>query len=297
MIQQEKYSKNPKLIAELDAIEKMLIEEQSNGDGSAPLPEPGHFGLYDSDLKKANDLIQHTDQENKRIDSRNEKIDTFQGVIFFGLVFVDFILLVAAWEWLILSGFATFCFWKLMQVIDNDFKEKNQEYSEFVKETLLRQERFNRTYAKCKSIRDRRVKQIAELKLQQCKDDWLSLDPYIFETKIADLFECNGYKARRTRGSNDGGVDIILTSDDERIAVQCKRYTSPVSPSVIRELNGVVNNPRMGFTSGIVVSTGGFSQAARKEAKEMNIELYGMPQIMKMVDALPDEYEQETIVY
>ena len=48
----------------------------------------------------------------------------------------------------------------------------------------------------------------------------------------------NGYSAKVTKGSGDGGVDIILKKDGRTSIVQCKHYKNPVPPEPIRALWG-----------------------------------------------------------
>ena len=68
---------------------------------------------------------------------------------------------------------------------------------------------------------------------------WWTLDGWEFEEETAKVFRLNGYKAKVTRKTSDGGIDILLHKDNKRIIVQCKHYSSPVAVSVARELNGV----------------------------------------------------------
>ena len=42
---------------------------------------------------------------------------------------------------------------------------------------------------------------------------WWTLDGWQFEHEVARVFRLNGYKASVTKGSGDGGVDIILKKD------------------------------------------------------------------------------------
>lgn len=50
------------------------------------------------------------------------------------------------------------------------------------------------------------------------------LDPYDFEKIVAKMFELNGYLAKVTSKSNDGGKDIFLQKNNKIYLVECKRY-------------------------------------------------------------------------
>lgn len=67
---------------------------------------------------------------------------------------------------------------------------------------------------------------------------WWGLDGWQFEEEVAKIFILNGYKATVTKGSGDGGVDIILEQEGYRAIVQCKHYRNPVPPEPIRALWG-----------------------------------------------------------
>ena len=47
-------------------------------------------------------------------------------------------------------------------------------------------------------------------KMRQTYQYWIDLDPYQFEREITKLFKKNGFNARTTKGSGDGGIDIYV---------------------------------------------------------------------------------------
>ena len=71
------------------------------------------------------------------------------------------------------------------------------------------------------------------------RDWWWKLDGWEFEEEVAIVFRLNGYKAKVTQKTSDGGIDLLLHKDDKKTIVQCKHYRGPVSVSVARELNGL----------------------------------------------------------
>ncbi len=64
-----------------------------------------------------------------------------------------------------------------------------------------------------------------------------SLDGASFEVAIKNLYEAFGYKATITKASGDYGVDIIAKRDTETLAIQAKRYSSPVGIKAIQEIS------------------------------------------------------------
>lgn len=67
---------------------------------------------------------------------------------------------------------------------------------------------------------------------------WWNLDGWQFEEEVAKVFMRRGYQADVTKGSGDGGVDIILKKNGRISIVQCKHHKHPVPPEPIRALYG-----------------------------------------------------------
>ncbi len=101
------------------------------------------------------------------------------------------------------------------------------------------------------------------------KDFWINLNPYEFEREVARLFEKLGFKTRNTKGSGDGGVDIVLEGNGKKIAVQCKHHAAPVGPNYIRELIGLTAS--QGYFACIFVSLNGYTKTAENEAKQSKV--------------------------
>jgi restriction system protein len=79
-----------------------------------------------------------------------------------------------------------------------------------------------------------------------------------------------------TQAGADGGVDLILTKNGERTFVQCKQWKSwKVGVETIRALYGVA--AKHGAVGGIVVCSGHYTQAARKFAQGVPIQLIDVP--------------------
>ena len=109
------------------------------------------------------------------------------------------------------------------------------------------------------------------------------------EREIAKLYRNQGYDAKVTSATADGGVDIILNKDGERIAVQCKHHAKPIGPNDVRALQGVVASQN--YSKGIFVSLNGYTSTVYYEVRNGNvkIDLLDLKDILKM--AKKDPYE------
>lgn len=111
---------------------------------------------------------------------------------------------------------------------------------------------------------------------------WFDLTGYEFEKELAEVFIANGYEAHLTSKSNDGGVDIVLKDDfGDKIYVQCKAYKNKAGVAVIRELYGVMINDNVNY--GIVACLGGFTSGAEDFARDKNIKLISVRNIINMI--------------
>jgi restriction system protein len=88
-----------------------------------------------------------------------------------------------------------------------------------------------------------------------------------FERLIGDLLEREGWHVEVTRGSKDGGVDVIASMDDLAIGAiralwQAKRYGPghKVSLAEVRELSGLISHERA--TKGVIVTTSHLTRGA-----------------------------------
>jgi len=103
----------------------------------------------------------------------------------------------------------------------------------------------------------------------------LDMDPYEFESLIAELVRRMGYTVKLTKKSRDGGVDVnasLLTPLGEiETIIQVKRYRNPLGVAVVRELYGVIAS-RKG-ASAVIITTSKFTKGAEEFARENNIKL------------------------
>lgn len=114
-------------------------------------------------------------------------------------------------------------------------------------------------------------------------DYWSNLDPYEFEREIAVLFEKHGFMTTVTKGSGDGGIDVVLKRNEKYYAVQCKRYATKVGPAAVRDLYGTMVSGK--FDGGFLVCPSGFSDKAFEFASNKKIQFIGLKRIMELVHA------------
>ena len=96
--------------------------------------------------------------------------------------------------------------------------------------------------------------------------------PNHFEHTVLDLLEKMGYgRARHIGRTGDGGIDGIIDQDTlglDSVYVQAKRWTSQVGEPEIRSFSGSLD-PH-GATRGILITTSGFSESARRTAEAIS---------------------------
>jgi restriction endonuclease Mrr len=109
--------------------------------------------------------------------------------------------------------------------------------------------------------------------------NFLNLTSFEFEQLVVGIFQQTGFATvSQPNVRGDGGIDIIALNNSPlvggRVAVTAKRYRPErkVGIADVRELIGSMAFNR--FTKGIIITTSGFTAAARQAAESSGIELY-----------------------
>lgn len=103
--------------------------------------------------------------------------------------------------------------------------------------------------------------------------------PRALEERVAELLRATGYTdVQVIGGPNDSGVDVLCKLVDPLrrarvVAVQVKRYRTPVGRRWNDELLGVVSRRQFQAEEGIVFTTSDYSKGARKAASGQPIQL------------------------
>jgi restriction system protein len=113
-------------------------------------------------------------------------------------------------------------------------------------------------------------------------DDLRSLSPSAFEDLVLAAYQGRGYSGALTQKGADGGVDIVLARDGERVYVQCKRWRQQVvRTDAVRSLKGVMAGD--GVPRGIFVTSGRFTAEARRVAASYGIQTVDGMQLLDLV--------------
>ena len=94
------------------------------------------------------------------------------------------------------------------------------------------------------------------------KEYWYHLDGHQFEKEVAQIFRKEGFDTKVSRIGADGGIDIIISKNNKRYAVQCKAHASKISESVARDLYGVLHAKK--FDGGYLVTLNGASSKTKE---------------------------------
>lgn len=101
-----------------------------------------------------------------------------------------------------------------------------------------------------------------------------NLEPWEFEELVAEVYSRNGYRARVTQRTRDGGRDVIATCEVGGVSYstyfECKQQgpRRPVGVEIVRGLYGVMERDRI--DKGVIVTTSRFTRDAIKEAEMLN---------------------------
>lgn len=106
-----------------------------------------------------------------------------------------------------------------------------------------------------------------------------------FELVVGEYFRRKGFEVEERGGAGpDGGVDLVLRLGRDRYLVQCKQWKSrSVGVAVVRELFGVMAAEEA--VGGFVVSSGSFTDEARRFAEGRAIELVDAPRFLAGIAA------------
>ncbi len=120
----------------------------------------------------------------------------------------------------------------------------------------------------------------AERKIVQVMPEyWNNLKGVKLEVAISKLMTDCGYLASLTKGSGDGGIDVVARMDSKVLLIQCKGWTKPVGSPVVRDMAGVASAHN---GKGIVVSPNGFSKEAVLFGKKSGVELWDSKRLTQL---------------
>jgi restriction system protein len=116
---------------------------------------------------------------------------------------------------------------------------------------------------------------------------------------VGEILEAEGYTVLVSPEGPDGGVDVLAGSgktgfEDPKIAVQVKSGNQTVDAPTLRDLQGTMSI--FGATNGLVVSWGGFTSQALKDARKafLQVHTWNSDDIINHITANYDALSPET---
>jgi restriction system protein len=101
-----------------------------------------------------------------------------------------------------------------------------------------------------------------------------------FEDHVARIARSCGVPVIMTALTGDWGVDLIVGTRPNRLAIQCKRRSRPVGAAAVQEV--VAGAPMQGCTKTMVVTNHEFTPAARELAQLHGCELVGRADLPRL---------------
>jgi restriction system protein len=101
---------------------------------------------------------------------------------------------------------------------------------------VLQQDRARRAYEEANASYQKMLEAHRARKAQLLQTDWRSLRDVEFEAFLAEVFRELGYRVETTKRTGDQGVDLIVSRDHRRVAVQTKGYKDSVGNKAVQEV-------------------------------------------------------------
>lgn len=97
---------------------------------------------------------------------------------------------------------------------------------------------------------------------------WQGLRGVEFEAAVALLLKRRSCNVTTTKGSGDGGVDLVVTIGGNALWCQCKAHAKPVSVAPIREIAGVCSR---GQARAVMIAVNGYTRPAVEAASDLGV--------------------------
>jgi hypothetical protein len=258
-------------------------------------PKMSDFGLTQEDIIQNKNEHEYYEKVKKENYKNQEEEFSHKSHLYTFLGFASFVLLFIFMEscsddsggkgWLLFLTGATAVILILCGIHYFTAKPTEINKSEYIDQTI--QQRIDE-YERVKSEYNAYL-----LKVQE--DFWKNLNGYEFEDEVGELYKKMGYIVKVTPKSGDGGIDLILRKDNQKIGVQCKHHSKPVGPNDVRAFIGVLLTQN--YDSGIFISLNGFTATVNceviKSRNMVHIELISLPEILKMVEISNSNYDKK----
>lgn len=97
---------------------------------------------------------------------------------------------------------------------------------------------------------------------------WQGLRGVEFEAAVALLLKRRSCDVTTTKGSGDGGVDLVVTIGGNALWCQCKGHAKAISVASIREIAGVCSR---GQARAVIIAVNGYTRPAVEAASDLGV--------------------------
>lgn len=110
---------------------------------------------------------------------------------------------------------------------------------------------------------------------------WKNMRGVAFELAIRDFLSRRGCEAQMTKGSGDGGIDLVVKMGGSTFWCQCKGHASPIGVAVIREIAGVCS---LRGGRPVVIAVNGYTNSAIATANKLRVQLIDAHDLIHMAN-------------
>ena len=103
-----------------------------------------------------------------------------------------------------------------------------------------------------------------------------------FEEYLGRLFAGLGYQVSTTNATGDHGVDLILSKNGIRYALQAKFYAGKVGNKAVQEVFSGMSI--WGASAAVVVTTSSFTPQAKQDAQQLGVTLIDGRELHKLIE-------------
>lgn len=122
-----------------------------------------------------------------------------------------------------------------------------------------------------------------------------AIDWFQFEKVVALTYRKLGHTVTRRGGANpDGGIDLVIEKDGQRVAVQCKQWkTWNVGVKAVREFLGALTDAKI--ERGLFVTLGGYTGEAKQLADKHGIAMLNESALATMLESVDAKFDPEIL--